>query len=123
MHLGLSATQLPPSFGESHEQARAALRRIVRDLRSDLADMDRLLDKAERLIPVRIDTLAAVRTKQEHLLNEAPQGRVMSEAGCEPSRAEARPLTRVEEIASAYLIQANGNSSLERCGLARNQKI
>ena len=36
----------------------------------------------------------------------------MSEAGREPSRADARPFSRVEEIASAYLIQADGNPSL-----------
>lgn len=36
----------------------------------------------------------------------------MSEAGREPSRADARPFNRVEEIASAYLIQADGNPSL-----------
>jgi len=35
----------------------------------------------------------------------------MSEARCEPSRAKARPLDKVEEIASAYLSQADGNPS------------
>src|SRR3954470_23479172 len=33
----------------------------------------------------------------------------MSEAGREPSRAEARPVTRAEAIASAYLIEADGD--------------
>ena len=33
----------------------------------------------------------------------------MSEAGREPSRAEARPVTMIEEIASAYLIEADGD--------------
>jgi len=36
----------------------------------------------------------------------------MSEAGREPSRVEARRCNRVEEIAAAYLIQADGNPSL-----------
>src|SRR5215212_6924734 len=33
----------------------------------------------------------------------------MCEAGREPSRAEARPVTMVEAIASAYLIEAGGD--------------
>ncbi len=33
----------------------------------------------------------------------------MSEAGREPSRADARPVTRAETIASAYLIEADGD--------------
>ena len=36
----------------------------------------------------------------------------MSEAGREPSRVEARPFSNVEEIASAYLIEADGDLSL-----------
>src|SRR4051794_4727406 len=36
----------------------------------------------------------------------------MSEAGREPSRAEARPVIIVEEIASAYLIEAGGDLSV-----------
>ncbi len=36
----------------------------------------------------------------------------MSEAGREPSRAEAHAFDRVEEIASAYLSEADGNASL-----------
>jgi hypothetical protein len=36
----------------------------------------------------------------------------MSEAEREPSRVEARRFNRVEEIAAAYLIQADGNPSL-----------
>src|SRR3954468_11037515 len=36
----------------------------------------------------------------------------MSEAGREPSRAEARPVTLIEEIASAYLIEADGDTAL-----------
>ena len=36
----------------------------------------------------------------------------MSEAGREPSRAEARPSSLVEEIASTYLIQTGSNPSL-----------
>src|SRR3954447_19531108 len=35
----------------------------------------------------------------------------MSEAGREPSRAEARPVTLIEEIASAYLIEADGDTA------------
>ena len=33
----------------------------------------------------------------------------MSEAGREPSRADARSITRIDEIASAYLIEAGGD--------------
>jgi len=36
----------------------------------------------------------------------------MSEAGREPSRTEARPVTRAEAIASAYLTEAEGDPSL-----------
>jgi len=36
----------------------------------------------------------------------------MSEAGREPSRADARPSTRIAEIASAYLIEADGDPAL-----------
>ena len=36
----------------------------------------------------------------------------MSEAGREPSRAEARPVTRAEAIASACLTEAEGDPSL-----------
>ena len=36
----------------------------------------------------------------------------MSKAGRAPSRVEARSFNMVEEIASAYLIQADGNPSL-----------
>ena len=36
----------------------------------------------------------------------------MSEAGRTPSRAEARPSSLVEDLASAYLIQADGNPTL-----------
>ena len=36
----------------------------------------------------------------------------MSEAGREPSRADARSITRIAEIASAYLIDADGDPAL-----------
>jgi len=36
----------------------------------------------------------------------------MGTTGREPSCAEVRPINRVEEIASAYLIQAGGNPSV-----------
>jgi len=36
----------------------------------------------------------------------------MSEAGREPSRAEAHPVTRAETIAFAYLTEAEGDPSL-----------
>ena len=36
----------------------------------------------------------------------------MSEAGREPSRVEVRPFNMVEEIASAYLTQADGDPSV-----------
>ena len=36
----------------------------------------------------------------------------MGKTGREPSCAEVRPINRVEEIASAYLIQAGGNPSV-----------
>src|SRR3954447_21041730 len=36
----------------------------------------------------------------------------MSEAGREPSRADARSFTLIEEIASAYLIEADGDPAL-----------
>ena len=36
----------------------------------------------------------------------------MGKAGHEPSCAEVRPINMVEEIASAYLIQAGGNPSV-----------
>jgi hypothetical protein len=36
----------------------------------------------------------------------------MSEAGREPSRAEARPFTMIEEIASAYLSEADEDPSV-----------
>ena len=36
----------------------------------------------------------------------------MSEAGREPSCADARPVTRAEAIASAYLMEAEGDPSL-----------
>lgn len=36
----------------------------------------------------------------------------MGEAGREPSCIEVRPINMVEEIASAYLIQAGGNPSM-----------
>ena len=36
----------------------------------------------------------------------------MSEAGREPSRADARSFTMIEEIASAYLIEAGGDLSV-----------
>src|SRR3954471_20930813 len=36
----------------------------------------------------------------------------MSEAGREPSGAEARPVNLIEEIASAYLIEADGDPAL-----------
>src|SRR5215213_9916116 len=56
-----------------------------------------------------IDSSAPVRTNCEHQRSESPKGKVMSEAGREPSRAEARSFTRIEEIASAYLIEADGD--------------
>jgi len=36
----------------------------------------------------------------------------MSEAGREPSRTEARPVSMAEAIASAYLTEAEGDPSL-----------
>src|SRR4051794_33424861 len=59
-----------------------------------------------------IDPSAPVRTNCEHQRSESPKGKVMSEAGREPSRAEARSFTRIEEIASAYLIEAGGDTAL-----------
>ena len=50
MRMGRSTTGVPTDCCESNEEARAALRRVVRATRADLADMDRLLDRAERLV-------------------------------------------------------------------------
>src|SRR3954466_14096119 len=56
-----------------------------------------------------IDSSALVRTNSEHQRGESPKGKVMSEAGREPSRADARSFTMIEEIASAYLTEADGD--------------
>ena len=50
MRMGRSTTGVPINLCESNEEARAALWRVVRATRADLADMDRLLDRAERLV-------------------------------------------------------------------------
>ena len=52
MRMGRSTTGVPIDLCKSNEEARAALWRVVRAARADLADMDRLLDRAERLVSV-----------------------------------------------------------------------
>src|SRR3954454_23009753 len=61
------------------------------------------------IVARRVDAPALSRTNYEHRQSESLEGTVMSEAGREPSRAEARPVTTVEAIASAYLIEAGGD--------------
>ena len=50
MRMGRSTTGVPTDLCQSNEEAQAALRWVVRATRADLADMDRLLDRAERLV-------------------------------------------------------------------------
>ena len=62
MSTGQSTKVMPTDERESNEEARAVLSQVVRAALADLADMDRLLERAERLVLVRSDTSAAART-------------------------------------------------------------
>ena len=59
---------MPTDLPESEHEARAVLRRVVRATRADLADMDRLLDRAERLASDRFRADALVPTVDEATL-------------------------------------------------------
>jgi hypothetical protein len=50
MRTGRPRTWLPTDLPRESNEERAALRRVLRATRADLADMDRLLDAAERLV-------------------------------------------------------------------------
>ena len=50
MRTGRQSTWLPTDLRESDAEARATVRHLLRATRADLADMDQLLARAERLV-------------------------------------------------------------------------